>query len=123
MNTLTIVFSLLSVLSAETSSLYALSPRSHTSPASALMNRNQAESSEEDFRFPWISDARMRSSKVVSPCKCSQQSKFWNSGILRSLSVSSDARCRLEGDKVAERSDRRGLPEATRRPLHGKQLL
>ena len=67
MNTLTIVFCLLSVLSSETYTLNALSPRSHTSPASALMNRNQAESSEEEFRFPRISDTRMRSSKVVSP--------------------------------------------------------
>ena len=69
MNTLTFVFCslALSVLSAEGFTFYGLSPRSHPSPVSAWLNRNQAKAPEEEFRSAWISNTRLRSSKFVSP--------------------------------------------------------
>ena len=69
MNTVTIVFCslALSVLSVEAFTFYGLSPRSHPSPVSAWLNRNQAKAPEEEFRSAWISNTRLRSSKFVSP--------------------------------------------------------
>ncbi len=65
MSTLTIVICSLSVLSVETFEFYSSSSGSHQSPVSAWLNRNQAEALEGEFQSPWISDMRLRSSKVA----------------------------------------------------------